>query len=83
MNKGKSLWACLPHPVQALVIAFVGGCGAEVGRLAADFPNICISTSCAKHDLGLIIGAGLVAARAFYMLPNRPPVSTPPPAANA
>lgn len=71
IQKLKALWASLPHPVQALVVAFVGGCGAEIGNIAADFPDICLNAVCLKHDVGLVLGAGLVAARAFYMLPNK------------
>ena len=78
IQKLKNFWSSLPHPVQALVVAFVGGCGAEIGNIAADFPNICVNAVCLKRDIGLIVGAGLVAARAFYMLPNKAK-STPPP----
>ncbi len=70
MNKIKAVWASLPRPVQALAVAFIGGCGAEIGKISADYPNICITAACLKHDVGLIIGAGIVAARAFYMIPN-------------
>lgn len=70
MNQLKAFWASLPHFVQALIVAFVGGAGAEIGKIASDYPNICLVVVCLKHDLGLIVGAGIVAARAFYMLPN-------------
>lgn len=69
-QKLTALWASLPHPLQALIVAFVGGAGAEIGRIASQWPNICITGVCLKQDVGLIIGAGIVAARAFYMLPN-------------
>ena len=78
MQKLKALWARLPHPVQAIIVAFVGGCGAEIGNIAGDFPNMCFDPVCLKRDLGLIVGAGIVAAKAFYMLPNKAK-STPPP----
>lgn len=70
IQKLQAFWASLPHYVQMLIIAFIGGCGAEIGKIAADYPNICLSGLCLKHDIGLIVGAGVVAARAFYMLPN-------------
>lgn len=73
MNKVKAFWASLPHPVQAVIVAFGGGAGAEIGQLAAGYPNICLTGICLKHDIGLVVGAGIIAARAFYMVPNRAP----------
>jgi hypothetical protein len=65
-----SVWASLPHWVQAILVAFAGGALTEGGKLFADFPDICWTGACFKHDLSLMISAGVVAARAFYMLPN-------------
>lgn len=70
LQKAKQYWASLPHFVQALIVAFIGGAGSEIGKIAADWPNVCLTSLCLRHDLGLIVGAGVVAARAFYMLPN-------------
>lgn len=86
MNKLKALWnslpkfwASLPHPVQAIIVAFLGGCSAELGKLgdavvnamlSGNWSAVCFSLACLKHDIALTIFAGLVAARAFYMLPN-------------
>ena len=65
-----NLWNSLPHPLQAVVICFVTAALAEGGKIFADYPYTCISWFCAKKDLSLMVVSGLVAVRAFYMLPS-------------
>ena len=69
MNKLKAFWASLPHAVQALVILFVTTVGTTIAHSIEDgiFPH---NLADAKHMLGTALVAGIVAVRAFYMLPN-------------
>lgn len=68
MDKLKQFWASLPHQVQALVVAFASG----AGTYFLDNPHFTIS----RASLSAAIAAGLVAARALYMIPNKPQALT-------
>jgi hypothetical protein len=72
----QALWASLPHPVQALLLAF--GTAAGTTFIHALSEANCYSGACLKHYAATSIAAGLVAARAFYMVPNRQVPPTPP-----
>ena len=78
MNQLKLLWSSLPHPVQALIIAFATAAGTTL--LHALSEGNCFTAICLKHALASSLLAGVAAARAFYMVPNRqqPPDPTPP-----
>jgi len=69
VNKLKAFWASLPHAVQAIVILFVTTVGTTIAHSIEDgiVPH---NWADAKHMLGTAIVAGIVAVRAFYMLPN-------------
>lgn len=69
MNKLKALWASLPHPVQALVLAFATAAGTTFVHAIGE--DGCFALECLKHYAATSVGAGLIAARAFYMVPNR------------
>lgn len=77
MNQLKALWASLPHPVQCLIVAFATAAGTTF--LHAFEQNMCFSVLCLKHYVASSLLAGLAAARAFYMVPNRPAPSVLPP----
>lgn len=78
IQKAKAFWASLPHPVQALAILFASAALTEGGKIFADFPNLCLSLACLKHDASLMAVAGIVAVRTFYMFPNRALAPQPP-----
>lgn len=73
IQKAKQFWASLPHPAQALILAVTTAAGTAFAHAIEE--GNCFSTACLKHYAGTAIAAGLVAARAFYMVPNR---GTPP-----
>jgi hypothetical protein len=78
MNRLKALWASLPHPAQALVVAFLSATAEAVAHGLSE-PNACFTKACLLHLAKSAVVAGVVAARAFYMLPNRgnPPQQPP------
>jgi hypothetical protein len=69
IQKLKAFWASLPHAVQALVVLFVTTAGTTIAHSIEDgiVPH---TWADAKHMLGTAVVAGIVAVRAFYMLPN-------------
>lgn len=69
ISKAKQFWASLPHPAQAAVITFVGAAGATITHAIEEgrVPN---TWADCKHLIGTAIVAGLIALRAFYILPN-------------
>ena len=69
IQKLKAFWASLPHIVQAGVVLFVTTVGTTIAHSIEDgiFPH---TWADAKHMLGTAVVAGIVAVRAFYMLPN-------------
>lgn len=77
MNQLKALWSSLPHPVQCLILAFATAAGTAF--LHALSEGNCFTLICLKHAIASSLLAGLAAARAFYMVPNRPaPPALPP-----
>lgn len=70
MAKLKAIWAALPHPVQALIVAFATAAGTAF--LQAISQNLCFTATCLKHEAWSALLAGAAAARAFYMVPNKP-----------
>jgi hypothetical protein len=77
IQKLQALWASLPHSVQAALLAFAAAAGTTFVHAISE--GGCFAAVCLKHYAATSIGAGLVAARAFYMVPNRPVSSVPPP----
>jgi hypothetical protein len=69
VNRLKAFWASLPHPVQAIAVLFVTTVSTTVAHSIEDgiVPH---TWADAKHMLGTAVVAGIVAVRAFYMLPN-------------
>jgi hypothetical protein len=82
MNQLKALWAQLPHPVQALAILFVTTAGTTLTH-SLESGIVPRTWGDAKHMLGTAAVAGIVAVRAFYMLPNKPTAPAAPPPAKA
>lgn len=70
MTKLKALWAALPHPVQALIVAFITAAGTAFFQAISE--NLCFTVACLKHEAYTAVIAGIAAARAFYMVPNKP-----------
>jgi len=76
-------WDSLPHQVQCLIFAFVSGFGAATAHAYED-AGFAMSWGELHHLLPTFIAAGVVAARAYYMVPKGknghggPPVSGPP-----
>jgi hypothetical protein len=70
MNKLKTLWGSLPHPVQALLVAFASGFGAAAAHAYED-AGFHMSWGELHHLLPTFIAAGVAAARILYMVPNR------------
>jgi hypothetical protein len=74
--KAKALWALLPHQVQAGVILFGTAAGTTLAKelQALLFGTLSFSVSSLRHDFGMAMIAGFMAAKAFYMIPsNRTP----------
>lgn len=69
MNKLKAFWASLPHQAQAAIIVGASATGEFIEHIVemGQFPH---SLADAKHLAGRALAAGLVAAWAFYRLPN-------------
>jgi hypothetical protein len=72
----KALWSSLPHPVQAILVAF--GTAAATAFLHAFSEANCYSSACLGHYALTSLAAGAAAARAFYMVPNRTLPPAPP-----
>lgn len=70
MTKLKALWAALPHPVQAFIIAVATATGTAFFQALSQ--NLCFTATCLKHEAWSALLAGAAAARAFYMVPNKP-----------
>lgn len=72
MNKLKTLWASLPHPVQALILLFVTTAGTTLGKELQELflGNEAFTWAVLQHDLVVAVLAGAAVVRAFYMLPN-------------
>ncbi len=70
MNKLKALWASIPHPVQALLVAFASGFGAAAAHAYED-AGFHFSWGELHHLLPTFIAAGVAAARILYMVPSR------------
>lgn len=71
MNKLKAIWGAIPHPIQALIVTFVSAAVASLGQALSNPQTLCFTVVCLKGYAGGMIAAGIVACRAFYMLPNR------------
>ena len=79
MNRLKAFWASLPSPVQAVLVAFSAAFFESLTHALSE-GGMTFSKATVLHLLKGAIVAGVVAARAFYMLPNRgTPSQTPPP----
>lgn len=83
MNKLKAFWASIPHPVQALIVAFASGFLAAAAHAYED-AGFHMSWGELHHLLPTFIAAGAGAARALYMVANKPsPVAVQAQAAKA
>jgi hypothetical protein len=83
-----TFWNSLPHAVQSALVLFGAAAVASLGKTIADPANACWQWHCIRQYLGIAIGSGLAALRAFYMNPPNKSVVTvtvpePPPAAHA
>ena len=69
IQKLKAFWASLPHVVQAAIVLFVSTAGTTIAHSIEDgiVPHNWVDV---KHLLVSAIVAGIVAVRAFYLLPN-------------
>lgn len=80
-DKLLAFWRSLPHQLQGAVVAFgtAGGAvlGEELQSLLAGHASFTGATI--KTDLLSAAAAGLLAARAFYMVPSRAPQPPDPP----
>jgi hypothetical protein len=67
-----NFWAGLPHPVQAIILAFITAAGTTLGKELQELlsGNEAFTWLALKHDIALAAFAGLAAVRTFYMLPN-------------
>lgn len=67
-----TFWGGLPHQLQAILVAFAA---AALGTLSKEFEAL-LSGSQAftwltlRHDIASALAEGIIAARAFYMLPS-------------
>ena len=72
ISKLKVFWASLPHQVQAGVAVFgsmaLTTLAKEVEQLLSG--NDAFTWLALRHDIAVAVMAGVVALRAFYMLPN-------------
>ncbi|MBV8807964.1 MAG: hypothetical protein JO033_04765 [Acidobacteriaceae bacterium] len=75
MTKLRAMWGSLPHPVQALIIAFASAAASTFAHAWSE--HMCFTRECLKHYAAISISAGVVAARAFYMMPNRSQAAAP------
>jgi hypothetical protein len=86
----RDFWNSLPHTVQGGLIAFASGFAAAAAHELSE-PTACFSPSCLRHYVPTFIAAGVVALRAFYLIPSTSakngngngPLPTPPPAPRA
>jgi len=84
----RDFWNNLPHTVQGGLIAFASGFAAAAAHYLTD-ETACFSLACVRHVVPTFIAAGVVALRAFYLIPSshngngNGPLPTPPPAPRA
>lgn len=76
MNRLKAFWSSLPHQTQALIVAFGSGMLAAAAHAYED-AGFHMSWGELHHLVPTFIAAGVVAARALYMNPNRTAESKP------
>lgn len=78
--QARAFWASLPHQVQAGVVVFATAALTTLSKelQALLFGTAHFTRSSLQHDLGAAITAGILAVRAFYMLPNKPAVNPQP-----
>lgn len=69
IQKINNAWASLPHGVQAAIVTFVAAAGTTVAHAIED-GGVSFSVASVKHLAGTAVIAGVVALRAFYMLPS-------------
>lgn len=67
----KQLWAKLPHQVQAAIVIAVSASATSLHHALSD-PSACLQFHCLRHYLVTAVITGIVAGRAFYMLPSKP-----------
>lgn len=77
MNKLKAFWASIPHPVQALIVAFASGFAAAAAHAYED-AGFHMSWGELHHLVPTFLAAGVAAARILYMVPNKAVASLPP-----
>jgi hypothetical protein len=70
MNWLKTQWAALPHALQAGLVSFASGFVATFVHAASE--GGCYTAPCLKHYAATAVTAGLIALRAFYMIPSTP-----------
>ena len=70
IQKLKALWASLPHQLQAGIVCFVSAAGVTAMHAFEDGGFVWTGAAL-KHLAGTAVVAGIVALRAFYMLPSK------------
>jgi hypothetical protein len=73
VQRAKAFWSSLPHQVQAIVIVFGTVTSTTLGHelQALIFGTGGFTWPSLEHTITTSCLAGFIAARAFYMLPNR------------
>jgi len=69
IQKLKSFWCSLPHQAQAVILAFASGFGAAAAHAYED-AGFHMSWGELHHLFPTFITAGVIAARALYMMPS-------------
>jgi hypothetical protein len=75
IQKLKAFWASIPHPVQALIVAFASGFGAAAAHAYED-AGFHMSWGELHHLAPTFLAAGVAAARALYMVSSKPAAKT-------
>jgi hypothetical protein len=67
--KIKAFWGTLPHSVQAAIVTFASAAFGTFVHAASE--QGCYTGACLKHYAATAITTGLIALRAFYMIPSK------------
>ena len=67
--KLRDTWNSLPHPVQAVIMLFLGAATGVIRHVFQN-PNACMTTSCWKGYLASALHAGFLAVLALYVPAN-------------
>ncbi len=66
----KKFWGGLPVHIQAGIVVISAAAASSLGKALSDQASPCLQWVCLKHYIGIAVGSGIIAGRAFFMRPG-------------